>query len=637
MKWVLPSTYENPIFPYKRSADQDADTPARHEVVIAGAGPTGMLAALDLANRGIKSVILTKEETVSIGSRAICFAKRTLEVGARIAPEVSKRWVDKGVIWNVGKVFHQSEKVYEFDLLPEAGHRFPAFINLQQYYFEEYILDEIQENPLIEIRWKNEVTNVAQDKEKVSVDISTPEGNYRIEADYLLGCDGVHSTVRNCLNIPYEGETFEENFLIADIVMKNEFPPERWFWFDPPFNKGQSALLHKQPDHVWRIDLQLGWDIDKEKELEPDRIRERLVQMLGKEVKFELEWTSIYTFRCMRMPDFVHDRVLFLGDAAHLVSPFGARGANGGVQDVDNLIWKLSLVMKGLAPKALLDSYHTERSDATDENIMHSSQATDFITPKSDESRDFRDSALELARRNDSAKKIVNSGRLSHAFKYLNSPLTTQDISLFKGTLQPGYPVADAPLTKNGESVWLSDVVGNGFKLIIFTDKADYETPFYIDDLKNNDVPIAALVISSVTSKQHYVDSDGYFAERYDTKPGTWYLIRPDQHIAARDRSLSLEMILNAFNKSLGLSDEGPRTEVHDKYPAYPNDRKYNALIKAHTELSGSESNKLNKKLILQLMEKIDEEDFIEMLKTAAINNTSAETIDPELEGKVTI
>lgn len=634
MKWVLPSTYENPVFPYTRSADQDADSPVRHQVVIAGAGPTGMLAALDLAKRGIGSIILSKEETVSIGSRAICFAKRTLEIGGRIAPEVGKRWVDKGVIWNVGKVFHKSKKVYEFNLLPEAGHKIPAFINLQQYYFEEYILDEIHKNPLIEIRWHNTVTNVSQDHEKVTVDIKTPDGPYTIEADYLLGCDGVHSTVRNSLGLPYEGETFEENFLIADIVMKNEFPPERWFWFDPPFNKEHSALLHKQPDNVWRIDLQLGWDIDKDKELEPESIKRRLKQMLGDDVKFELEWTSIYTFRCMRMPEFVHGRTLFLGDSAHLVSPFGARGANGGVQDVDNLIWKLALVMKGLAPKSLLESYNIERSSATDENIMHSSQATDFITPKSKVSREFRDAALELAQIDDSAKKLVNSGRLSHAFKYLNSPLTSKDTSEFGGSVQPGYPVADAPLQHNNQNVWLSDNVGDQFKLVIYTDQADYFVPGDLAELINADIPIETQVISSVNSDEHFTDIDGYYAERYDAKPETWYLFRPDQHIAARGRSVNIGEIINAFKKCVGQSNSENGGEIVDQNPTY-NDQNYNALIKAHADLSEEESEKLNKKLILQMLNKVDHARFAEMLDMAINTTGSEETIDPELQGKV--
>ena len=298
MKWVKPKTYTNPIFSYRRSTDQDSDMPVRHQVVIIGGGPTGLMAALDLASRGIPSVILMRENTVVVGSRAICFAKKTLEVANRL--NVADRMLDKGIVWNIGKVFYDKDLIFEFNLLPEEGHKIPAFINLQQYYFEEYLVDAITPHPLIDMRWKEEMIDLTQDADKVSITVQTPDGPYTIESEYLIACDGVHSPSRTKLGLPYEGEEFEENFLIADITMQNDFPTERWFWFDPPFNKGYSALLHKQPDGVWRIDLQLGRDIDKKEELNPDKIRARLKQMLGHDVKFELEWTSIYQFRCMR-------------------------------------------------------------------------------------------------------------------------------------------------------------------------------------------------------------------------------------------------------------------------------------------------------------------------------------------------
>ena len=191
--------------------------------------------------------------------------------------------------------------------------------------------------------------------------------------------------------------------------MDVDFPIERRFWFDPPFNKGQSALLHKQPDGVWRIDLQLGWDIDKEEEKKKENVIPRLKAMLGEELNFNLEWVSIYTFQCMKMEKFKHGRILFAGDSAHQVSPFGARGANSGVQDADNLCWKLKLVLDGSSPETLLDTYDYERVLAADENILNSSRSTDFITPKSKASMRFRNAVLELSEKYEFARPLVNS------------------------------------------------------------------------------------------------------------------------------------------------------------------------------------------------------------------------------------
>ena len=224
------------------------------------------------------------------------------------------------------------------------------------------------------------------------------------------------------MGLEWKGQVFRDRFLIADVHMKGEFPTERWFWFDPPFHPGQSVLLHRQADDVWRIDFQLGWDADPEEEKKPERVIPRIRAMLGDERPFELEWVSVYTFQCRRLDRFVHGRVIFAGDAAHQVSPFGARGANSGFQDTDNLCWKLARVLRGQSPASLLDSYDRERVEAADENILNSTRATDFITPKSNVSRVFRDAVLDLSRRHPFARRLVNSGRLSLPTTHRASP-----------------------------------------------------------------------------------------------------------------------------------------------------------------------------------------------------------------------
>jgi 3-(3-hydroxy-phenyl)propionate hydroxylase len=346
------------LYPYKRVEAQDMPA-QRHPVVIVGGGPIGMAMALDLGRKGTPVLVLDDHEGVGQGSRAICFAKRTLEIADRLG--CGAALLEKGVVWTVGKVFHGPDKVFEFNLLPENGHRNPAFINLQQPYFERFLVEQIRieqtRGAPIEIRGKNQVTGLTDHGEYTALTVQTPDGAYEVQADWLIACDGARSPIREMMGLGFEGRVFEDNFLIADVKMTAEFPTERWFWFEPPFkDAGQSALLHKQPDDIWRIDFQLGWDIDRAAELDPAKIRARVDAMLGEGAQYELEWTSIYTFQCRRMERFRHGRVFFAGDSAHQVSPFGARGANSGIQDVDNLGWKLDLVIRGLAPQALLDS-----------------------------------------------------------------------------------------------------------------------------------------------------------------------------------------------------------------------------------------------------------------------------------------
>ena len=253
--------YQGCVF---EAAQHRAGGTERHPVVVVGAGPVGLATAVDLAQQGIRVVLLDDDNKLSSGSRAICFSKRTLEIMDRLA--CGERLVRKGVSWNVGRIFHQDEEVYSFDLLPESGHRRPAFINLQQYYVEGYLHDRAQELDSLELRWQSRVTALAQHDGYATLTVRTPEGDYELQADYVVAADGGRSTLRALMGQESKGRVFRDRFLIADVKMTADFPSERWFWFDPPFHPGQSVLLHRQPDHIWRIDFQLGWDADPEAE-----------------------------------------------------------------------------------------------------------------------------------------------------------------------------------------------------------------------------------------------------------------------------------------------------------------------------------------------------------------------------------
>ena len=441
-------THAYPRFEYAPSADQLSGVIRRHPVVIVGAGPVGLTAALDCAARGIQAVVLDDNDTVSIGSRAICYAKRPLEIWDRLG--CGERMLAKGVSWKVGKVFFRDRLSYRFDLLPETDHKMPAMINLQQYYLEEYMIDQLRKQKLVELRWKHKVIGLAQEKDHARLTVETPDGVFAMEADWVIACDGANSDVREMVGGAFTGHFFQDRFLIADVVMKADFPVERWFWFDPPFHPRQSALLHRQADDVWRIDFQLGRDADAAAEKEPERIIPRVRAMLGDNRPFELEWASVYQFACRRIDNFRYGRVLFAGDAAHQVSPFGARGANSGVQDIDNLTWKLKLVLDGDALPGLIDTYHEERAIAADDNLLASTRSTDFISPKSKASRRYRDAVLELAEDNPFARPLVNSGRLSRPTPYVRSSLNTPDEHSFSGRMQPGTNCDDAPITRDG-------------------------------------------------------------------------------------------------------------------------------------------------------------------------------------------
>jgi 3-(3-hydroxy-phenyl)propionate hydroxylase len=549
------------LFTYKKPPELASGSPGRYRVAIAGAGPVGLCMAIDLAQHGIDTVLLDEDDKASEGSRAICFAKRTLEILDRLG--VGQAAVDKGVVWNLGKVFLRDRLLYQFDLLPESGHKRPAFINLQQYYLEAFLLEHLLKSGRVDLRWRNRVTDVVQRGDSVGVAVDTPDGAYTLQCDYLIAADGSRSPIRSALGLEARGQVFRDRFLIADVKMEADFPTERWFWFDPPFHPDQSVLLHKQADNVWRIDFQLGWDADPEAERQPERVIPRIRAMLGPSCPFSLEWVSVYTFRCQRMERFRHGRVLFAGDAAHQVSPFGARGANSGIQDVDNLAWKLALVLEGLAGDALLDSYDAERIPAADENILNSTRSTDFITPKSQVSRVFRDATLHLAEHHPFARRLVNSGRLSIPHSYRRSPLDTADRDRFGGRMQPGAPALDAPLRGRTGNAWLIDQLGGRFVAIYYADAHRPLPESVIEGLRSEPIAIEPVIVGaagwSFAGVPHEIpafsDVEGTFLARYDATPGAVYLFRPDQYLTARWRHLDLNAVRTAVSRAACLRE----------------------------------------------------------------------------------
>jgi 3-(3-hydroxy-phenyl)propionate hydroxylase len=556
----MPIDYQTLRFDYVRAPELNAELGSIHPVVIVGAGPVGLAAAIDLAQRGVETIVVDNDDTLSTGSRAICFAKRTLEIFDRLG--CGDRMVEKGVSWNVGKVFLQDELIYTFNLLPETGHARPAFINLQQYYVEGYLAERAMQLENLQMRWKSNVIGLAQQDDHVELQVETPDGVYPLRARYVIAADGARSPLRGMLGLDSKGRTFKDRFLIADVKMKASFPTERWFWFDPPFHRNQSVLLHRQPDDVWRIDFQLGWDADPVAETAPERVIPRVKALLGEDVEFDLEWVSVYTFSCRRMESFRQGRVLFAGDAAHGVSPFGARGANSGVQDADNLVWKLKLVIDGAAPPSLLDTYASEREYAADENILNSTRATDFITPKSPVSRLFRDATLKLAKDYPFARRIVNSGRLSIPAVLSGSSLNTPDAKddVFCCSMIPGAVSADAPVKVGGKDVWFLNQIATGeFTGLYFCGIGDdvAATAGQLAALARLPIAVRPVIViprggsACVVSDALVVeDVEGILAHRFDARPGTFYLLRPDQHVCARWRELKIDSISAALGRA---------------------------------------------------------------------------------------
>ncbi len=552
------ASYEYRPFPYRRAPELDGTT-GEYPVAIVGAGPVGLSAAIDLALRGVPSVVLDDNDVVSVGSRAICWAKRTLEIFDRLG--VGDRMVAKGVTWKLGRFYHGDREISSIDLLPEPGHKMPAFVNLQQYYVEQYLVERAGDFPdLIDLRWKNKVTGIEASDAGVRLDVETPDGPYGLRAQWVIAADGARSPIRKALGLELVGQLFEERFLIVDVRLPAERPNERHFWFRPNFDPGESVLVHRQPDSVYRVDFQLGPQADPEAERRAERVKERVEAVFGKGVAYELEWASVYMFRCARLDRLVHGRVIFAGDSAHVVSPFGARGGNGGIQDIDNLAWKLALVVTGEAQPELMASYDEERGRGADENVLNSARTTRFMTPKTAVERAYRDAVLALAAEHPSARSLVNGGRLSRPCMLDGFALQSPDETRLPEMTRPGASCPDAPMEDSeGRSCWLLNALGDGFTAMVFVDDeegAAQSWPALPPEMRLLAIAPRALGRSTVPT---LVDAEGIARERYGGGPGVTYLIRPDQHVAARFDRFDPAALQRAHARATGRLDEPAR------------------------------------------------------------------------------
>ncbi|RZL88573.1 MAG: FAD-dependent oxidoreductase, partial [Variovorax sp.] len=342
--------------------------PGCHPVVIAGGGPVGMALALGLANHGVRSVILEADDTVCVGSRAACISRRSLEIVERLG--ALPAFLAKGLPWTGGRSFYKTDEVFRFEMPHDDSQKLPPMINLEQYYIEQYLLDEITRRNaatpgLIDIRWGTELVALAQEADGVTLEVRHALGGYTLHGQWLAACDGGQSFVRKALGLALEGTGYEGRYVIIDIELHSDHPTERRAWFDPPWNPGSTVLMHRQPDDIWRIDYQLRAGQSTEDALQPaavDEFVQRHLDAIGEgHLPWHTVWTSVYRAGAMTLQSYRHDRVVFAGNAAHAMPIFGVRGLNSGFDDADNLAWKLAFVARGLSDATLLDSYSQER------------------------------------------------------------------------------------------------------------------------------------------------------------------------------------------------------------------------------------------------------------------------------------
>jgi 3-(3-hydroxy-phenyl)propionate hydroxylase len=543
---------------------RDGADETRHSVAIVGGGPVGLAVALGLANYGVRSVLIEADDSVCSGSRAICISRRSLEIIQRLG--ALEDFLETGLAWTGGRSYYRDSEVLHFLMPHDEDQKLPPMVNLQQYYIEHFLLQAAKREPdSIDIRWQTKVTGMEVGSDGALLSLETPEGAYKLRADWVVACDGGRSTVRDALGLKLQGTTYEGRYVIVDVLLRSKRPTERLAFFDPPSNPGSTILVHKQPDDVWRIDYQLRDDEAPEEAVKPENVMPRvrdLLESMGEPSDWLPIWITLYKANALTLERYRHGRVLFAGDAAHLVPIFGVRGANSGFEDADNLAWKLAFVVRGLASDRLLESYSEERVQATHENLRHGMKSTEFMAPPSFAFELMRDAALGLAVKHPGVRSLVNP-RQTQAMVYSGSPLNRfpERATEFKAGPVLGAVVREYPVTivERGEAkeAHLTDLVAPRFTAFYFTDDGSVSA-----DLASIETDLGALKIPfkliPITRHLHLNtdrlagwDHTGRIFTRYDACHGSLYLLRPDGHVMARWREAVASEVMQAVKEIL--------------------------------------------------------------------------------------
>ncbi len=528
---------------------------ARKKVVIVGSGPAGLVSALELARHGVPSVVITSELQVSQGSRAICFTRRSMEILQQVG--VADRVTAGGLPWRFGNSYYRGERVFRMEAPHDADDRFFPIINIQQQYLEEYLLDACAASPLIDLRWGNKFVKVTQQADLACIEIDTPEGAYTLQTEWLVAADGGRSPIRTAMKLQLEGSSYEGFFVIADIRIALPLPTERLAYFDPDWNPGNTILMHREPHGIWRVDYQLPAGETPEQALQPESLKARIdaqLAMIGHAgTPWEMDWSSVYSARTLTLPDYVHGRVIFTGDAAHLLPIFGVRGANTAFQDAQSLAWHLAFVVKGLAGDKLLANHSIERVGAAREIIDEAGKSTRFMAPPSRGFRLLRDAVLSLSLSEAFVRPLYH-WRTSRPHEYSDSMLNSPDDDNALFTCGPGHGAPPQNIRLSADD-FLLDHLGGGFDLIYFSAAQAIPEPLQdvVTAARRRGISLRVTAVGATTAVAGadltLPDADGHFRRRYGVQAsGAAYLLRPDQHVCARWLALDAPRLQTALD-----------------------------------------------------------------------------------------
>jgi 3-(3-hydroxy-phenyl)propionate hydroxylase len=559
------SYFDYKIYPYREPPEFAKVNEQPHPVVIVGAGPIGLVLAIQLRKHGIACILIESEAQVSGGSRAVALTKRSMEIIEQ--SNAATRFLEKAITWREGRSFYKNQVVHHLRLPYRDDDKFEPMTNLAQCMMEDILVDEALAQG-VDLRFQTALTAMKHEADGALLTLDTPQGEYRLKAEWVVACDGARSTVRRLMNLRYDGNSFETRFVIVDFKIDLDEPAGRRCYFDPPWLPGQTALMHKTPLGVWRLDYQVPEKLSDEEALDQERIRADVrahLKYIGVDLPWEIEWTTLYKPNALTLSKYNHGHVIFCGDSAHLLPVFGVRGMNTGVQDSINLGWKLAAVIKKQAPEQILETYSAERVADARQICVEATRSTRMMAPPTRGHRILQQAVLSLALDHEWVRDLLH-WRTSHPIDYAESPLNLRDATdaVFSGGPALGAPARNARLDPaNRKAGWLLDHFGPAFQVLVFGADAGLlkEAIDDVEILRSRGIAVRLLSIrrqARSSAAQPGVDvalcdPEGHVSGLWGCDDAAVYVVRPDQHVCARWTVVGRARVREAIQRALML------------------------------------------------------------------------------------
>lgn len=571
----------------------------RDPITILGANPVGLITALGLAYYHIPCIVIEEGQQTSQESNQLALLDRsTLDMlGTWGGEGFAQQIVAQGVVPLAERVLYRKGQLYRAPLTTyETGERYPRLVNMHQSLLEHLLLQRLQAARSCQIFWQHSLTTVVPHHEGVDITLLTPRGQEFLRAPYLFVTNPPPTAAHSSTGLTDSTYTHDQRFLSLDVLTPPGATPERWFWFNAPFNGGRIAQLHPLPDEMARIIYQIAPTDDLAQLCQPSALQQRLTALLGNQ-PFEVVAVSTHSYRFGVMPRFKQGRLLSLGSAAHSLSMFGTSEVNSGAQDAWNLVWKLALVRSGLALETLLDTYSEERHAAAIASQQRALEMMSSLSPTPGMATWMRNTSLKLSQPFKFLRDSIQLGDRTEVSAYPASPLLSEDHRLYLGgrfmkqsaeqnailkrfRAGPGVgmPAPALVLTDadSGAPVELLERCAEGFVALCFTGDVEMAlTVLQQVPMQVSGVPVSFLIITpsmpdTPTSEGITIvlDSERIAASLYNAGPRSLYLLRPDRIIAARRFDSDFNDIPALLRHAVGEDDVDSQTRI--ARPAIP-------------------------------------------------------------------